>query len=101
MDLRFLGLEALVSPNRTEIATLLDAIYREHPEYKTAWETWKCQNPGIDQANDWSRVPIGNYYHLNIRRNISSTATPEIENPFKILSAPFPTSTKKPWWKFW
>ena len=34
MVLRFLGLEALVSPNRIEIAALLDAIYREHPEYK-------------------------------------------------------------------
>jgi hypothetical protein len=105
MDLRFLGLEALVSPKRTEIATLIDAIYREHPEYKTAWETWKCQNPGIDQANDWSRVPIGDYYHLNIshktRHDTFSTAIPEIENPFKILSEPFPTSTKKPWWKFW
>ena len=96
MDLRFLGLEALVSPNRTEIATLIDAIYREHPEYKAAWETWKCQNPGIDQANDWSRVPIGNYYHLNIRRDTFSTAIPEIENPFKILSEPFPTSTPDP-----
>jgi hypothetical protein len=105
MELRFLGLEALVSPNRTEIATLLDAIYREHPEYKAAWETWKCQNPGIDQANDWCRVPIGNYYHLNIshktRHNTFSAAIPEIENPFKILSEPFPTSTKKPWWKLW
>jgi hypothetical protein len=101
MELRFLGLEALVSPNRTEIAILLDAIYREHPEYKAAWETWKCQNPGIDQANDWYRVPIGTFYHLNISHNALSTAIPEIENPFKILSEPFPTSTKRPWWKFW
>ena len=56
-------------------------------------------------ANDWCRVPIGNYYHLNIshktRHNTFSAAIPEIENPFKILSEPFPTSTKKPWWKLW
>jgi hypothetical protein len=105
MVLRFLGLETLVSPKRAQIATLMDAIYQEHPEYKEAWETWKSQNPEIDQTNDWRQVPVGNHYRLKISDKSGQatikTESPEVENPFKILDEPSPISTTKPWWKFW